>query len=477
MQKVTTSSLLRIKRYKSKGHIVNSKKNSIISSYFGIATIIALIAGDQVRVSLPGQPIYISLAPLLLTIIGVFLAYTPDTLKKIPKSLKIATSGIIVLCVYGSLFGLVNDLVYKQIIAGWISYAGPVPGLLLGYTIGKSDFASTRFARWNYFALVFVLIIALMQQFGLFEVEQIVLEGSPLIRGVQGLGNFKYTTGPFRTASVFSIFLACSTVIFLFGNVRNGKKIRNFHTSIIAILVIFASLLAARRSGLLMLMGVLLPFFYLSFSRIWFRTVIFLVPFLIIGGPFFNEDSSTVTQELEAKFAHSITNTGFTDRARQVFDVRDSDWSLLTLSGDGLGSYGAAVQAAGPVAAAKAEIRLNMHPIIHYGWFKDIATLGPVGLIIHLLFFYWLGVLVNPYMVVKRKTNHPVRWSGFGLCTTTAIVYFFIATSWLQGITGGVMFGLAMGFVSGRLSYISFKSHRKQKRIHNQGSSSTTVLT
>ena len=52
-------------------------KNSKIICNIGIATIISLILTDMIRVTSPGQSIYISLVPLFLVIIGTSMNVYP----------------------------------------------------------------------------------------------------------------------------------------------------------------------------------------------------------------------------------------------------------------------------------------------------------------------------------------------------------------------------------------------------------------
>jgi len=457
------------------GQMISSKYHQVNKNFYGhrgivesrtlgglgIGVILAVIVGDQLRIILPGQPIWVSFVPHVLAVIGLAFAWNQGRLKKTTKELKEVVGLILLLCVYGSVVGFANGLPVKQVLAGWFSYAGLLPGLLLGYAIGQSTVSFYDFGRWSQRMFLICILIALFQQFGLFAISVDVLEGVPLQRGTQGFGGlrFSYTSGPFRTASVFSAFLAFVSVVVLIyrESIRFTFKKKNLWiTAAIIFITVLASLLAARRSGLLMLIGCVLPFLLLSARRLFWKVIITTALVLFLWGQYFTGGDSNVSVEVGAKLAHSTTNTGIASRISGVFDVREQDIRLLSLMGDGLGSYGPSVRVAGPIAIAKAQYRLDMHPIIHFGWFKDIAAFGVMGFLIHILAFYKLCAAAHPPKRLSKHVAPSIKWSVFGLSVSAVVVYLFIATSWLQGITGGVLFGMAVGFGVG---YISCKDY------------------
>lgn len=436
--------------------------------WIGMSVILAVVVGDQLRISLPGQPIWVSFVPHVMAVVGLVLAWNNGSLKSTTKELRAAVNLILLLCLYGSVVGLANGMPAKQVLAGWFSYAGLLPGLLLGFAIGQSRVSFQFFCCWTQRLFLLCILIAIFQQFGLFAVSADVLEGVPLQRGIQGFGSlrFSYTSGPFRTASVFSAFLAFVVLIVLiyreslrFGSGRNNL----WMTAAIIFITVLASVLAARRSGLVMLLGCILPFLLFSARQLLWKIVVVVVFLVFLWGQYFAGENTSVSVEVGAKLAHSTTNTGIASRISGVFDMREQDVQLLSFLGDGLGAYGPSVRAAGPIAVAKAEYRLDMHPIIHFGWFKDIAAFGVIGFFLHMLAFYKLCAAAYPPKKLSGHVAPSVQWSVFGLGVSAVAVYLFIATSWLQGVTGGVLFGMAMGFGIGYISCKNPKGQYKEK--------------
>ena len=165
--------------------------------------------------------------------------------------------------------------------------------------------------------------------------------------------------------------------------------------------------------------------------------------FVFLGGEFLSSD-----QELEAKLLHSTTRTGFAGRMAQVVQVSSEDWALLEPLGHGIGYVGVSANAGGPDVRRQAQLMSAAHPILHFGWFSDLVTFGIVGYPLRLAAFFLLLVAVWP-----RRENYPSsRFAGLvGGCllTVSLAVYFFVATSWLHGVSGGLLFGAAIGLCSG----------------------------
>ncbi len=460
-------------RYKAGGFGRGAVRNSRAVGSFGVAVILSVIVGDQLRTNLPGQPIEISFVPHILAILGVAFAWSKRHLVHLSKDLRSVVALTVLLCIYGTVIGVANGLPTRQIIAGWITYAGLLPGLLLGFAIGGSVATCRDFGRWIEWAVLFCILVAISQQFGLFSVSAVVLEDAPLQRGIHGLGGlrFSYTSGPFRTASIFSGFLAFTAVIVLISRESLRFRARNdaqWVTVFFVLLTLMGSLLAARRSGLIMLLGCYLPFFFFSAKRTFMKAAIALSVLIFIWFEFASGVESDMSVEIGAKLAHSTTHTGIGQRLSGIFEVRERDIRLLSVFGDGLGSYGPSVRAGGPVAVAKAQYRLDMHPVLHFGWFKDLAAFGATGLILHLLAFYRLCSALRPHRRMKAHIPTSLHWVAFGLCLAAALVYFFIATSWLQSITGGLLFGLAVGFGAGYFSQTKSRSPTIARNKHVQ---------
>ncbi|MEO0814278.1 MAG: hypothetical protein AAFY60_15555, partial [Myxococcota bacterium] len=146
--------------------------------------------------------------------------------------------------------------------------------------------------------------------------------------------------------------------------------------------------------------------------------------------------------QVEAKLMHATTHSGARARLVKTFAVSESDLQLLSVTGAGLGSYGIATKGGGREAATRAKARLVAHPITHFGWFMDLAALGPIGFGIRMVAFLLLFLAIKP----RRSSALLARWSGPAAVGAGICVYLFIAPSWLQGVSGAVLFGAATGF-------------------------------
>jgi MFS family permease len=79
---------------------------------------------------------------------------------------------------------------------------------------------------------------------------------------------------------------------------------------------------------------------------------------------------------------------------------------------------------------------------MHYGWFQCIYAYGWVGLIMKLICFGNIAILYGRRAFYGSKAAKV----GLGVFVMCMFVYFFIQTSFLESITGGVLFGMAIGY-------------------------------
>lgn len=424
--------------------------------WIGPITLVAIIFTDFVRIMVPQQPVVLSLAPLILCTFGSLGALGSGLLKAMAPTLKASIAALVALCVYGSLVSALRGIPGPQTAAGWLVYAGALPAILVGFAIAQVPPAERLLGKWLIALLVFSIAIAFMQQFGFLTMAS-ALEDVPMDRGVKSLGiNFVYTSGPFRTPSVFSAFLATSMAMVLrcYGY-RLGTDARSQPVWITLLLLgsVAASILAARRSGLAMLAAVAAAYLLLSARKQAFK-ILAIVALGALTIPILMTASDIDHQiEVGAKFQHTVVETQASRRLGNAFHMEPRDLRLLSVTGDGLGSHGPAVRAGGLAARAKEDLLLNASPVIHFGWFKDLISFGPLGLILHLFYFFALFRSVTPR---RRYSEQPfqssVRLCGTALAAAAILVYFFVATSWLDGLTGGLMFGLTMGMYSGHLT-------------------------
>ncbi|MEO1481525.1 MAG: hypothetical protein AAFU77_05415 [Myxococcota bacterium] len=397
-----------------------------------------LIVTDQIRLVVTGQPLVLSLVPLAVCILAVLVV---GRLRNVSKDVVRGIGLTALFCVYGTLASVVSGMGVNQVVAGWLAYTAFIPALLVFYAVGADQQLSHQVVKTVEFLLVSSSLVAFAQQFGFLDSEfSQVLEETASIRGVAGIGTlFSYTPGPFRTASVFSMFLAMGILIYVSGQLKTMRS----RQLLVLVLALVASLMAARRAGLVLLVAAAFPYMVGSLRSRGTRVALAAFGVAAFFAFLVNPESG---QEVEAKFLHATTHSGAKSRLAKTFTLNESDYSLLTGVGAGLGSFGIATRGGGRSVALRAKARLVAHPITHFGWFMDLAALGPVGFAIRLAAFFFLIRAVVP----ARWNTSPGRWSGpFGIAASIG-VYLFIAPSWLQGVSGAVLFGAALGFVTAK---------------------------
>jgi len=104
---------------------------------------------------------------------------------------------------------------------------------------------------------------------------------------------------------------------------------------------------------------------------------------------------------------------------------------------------------------------------MHVGWFVDLQSLGPIGAVAHLLWFMGLFFAVLRVSRSSWLKQNSARWSGLGYTGLAVFNYYFVATSWLHSVTGGLLFGLSVGFFLGRMTWIAAErkhQHSVQRR-------------
>jgi len=79
---------------------------------------------------------------------------------------------------------------------------------------------------------------------------------------------------------------------------------------------------------------------------------------------------------------------------------------------------------------------------MHYGWFQCIYAYGFVGLLLKLICFGNIFIILFRQSLLDSKAAK----ISLGLFAMAMYVYFFIQTSFLEGVTGGVLFGIVIGY-------------------------------
>lgn len=428
----------------------------------GAAVLILTIVVDQVRLVLPGQPALVTAIPFLTTLCAAAASVLSGELRHMPSTLRALVWCSALLAGYGISVSLMNGMPLRQAILGCLSYLNFVPAVLLSHQIGCSKWGEGAFERWAERTLLVVAAMVFLQQLGWIAAGE-VLEKAPEYRGINDL-RFRYSTGPFRTGSILSVFVAFVTSILVCGNVTRQHQ---YHRRLALVgLALVASILAARRSGLVMLLAAVVPFLFYSIRRQRLRLLSLALPVLMFGLQAWAGVDETTTTEVEAKVIHNTVNFDVSDRAALAVNIRDRDWEILSPFGEGMGAYGAAPAAMDAYTMLQAEHRRALYPVVHYGWFQDLAALGPLGALLYFCIFLLLMVAVYP--TKEARASGVINWPGFSITAAAVVVHYFIATSWLQSITGGLSFGLAVGYASGRLQLAKANYHAQ--RMHHPNS-------
>ena len=420
----------------------------------GALTVLSMVASDFVRRYAPGQSIVITMAPLLVAIVGSVLALDFRGRPPIPKSGRLAILALLILCFFSTLVGFSRGLPRAQLLAGWIAEAGALPGLVLGYAMCFEDRGWKIFRRTLIFLVAGTIVLALFQQFGFFQTQVFeMIEGAQVERGLQTGSTFRYTTGPFRTANVFAIFLAVSGLIVVVSESADSKKRQqntvSTKTIVILVLLVACSVMAARRSGLVMLLGSIVPFLYVAGGRLKVAAMAIAGAGIVFFAGFGHD--APLESDLTEKVQFATSELNVSGRLGEAFSVNDHDWRLVSASGDGIGSHGPATQAAGAAAFRRENQLLLRHPILHVGWFKDLVAFGYFGFFAHFAWFLFLVLAVVRVQSRRGSRKLAARYSGIGFLGVAVINYYFVATSWLQSVTGGLLFGLGIGIFLARM--------------------------
>jgi hypothetical protein len=379
------------------------------------------------------------------------------------------------LCVLGSVVAIARELPARQLLAGWIAQAGAIPGLVLGFAVSLDSYAWRRFKRTVLIIAIASVLVALLHNLGLLRGQAFeMIEGPRQDRGLISGERFSYAAGIFRTANVFAAFLAFSALIIVIDySERLANGLRRLTASSFAVLglLFLGALIAARRSGLIMLLGSLAPFLFAIGGRL--RVMGLMLAAAAILYVVIDVDGAREA-ELRQKLAFATTELHVGERLSNAFDVSGEDWAILSISGEGLGSVGAAATAGGREAYLRDVLLLKRHPAIHVGWFKDLYAYGYVGAPLHLIWFLLLLVATVRVQGDALVGSQAARWSGAGFLLVVIVNYYFVATSWLQSVTGGLLFGLAIGVFLGRMRTLAVSPRSDQNGSHRLAQTGAT---
>jgi hypothetical protein len=422
----------------------------------GAITVLAMVATDLLRRIIPDVSAGINLLPLALASLGAVIAATHASSARLPRHARSACIALVIMCLYGTAIAVSRGLPRAQVLAGWLAEAGAIPGLVLGFALALEPRGWRMFKKVATAVLVASVAVGLLQQIGFYRTEPFeMLPGARAERGLSSGATFRYTAGLFRTANVYASFLAFLGVVTVlsFSEHLPHSSRRHFgarHFAVIGLLLL-GSLMAARRSGLIMLLGALVPFLFSAGRRLRAPGLLLGLAGCLYFVAYEPPDSSDIHRKLE--FATTDLDLG--GRLGDAFSVNPRDWDLVTIFGEGIGAVGPASQAGGEAAFRRDMLRLDRHRVLHVGWFKDLVGYGVVGATLHLAWFALLTLAVLATSQAPQSAPVPARWSGLGFLVIVIANYYLIATSWLQGLTGGLLFGLAIGLFLGRMRMVA----------------------
>jgi len=416
--------------------ILNTKRALILL----ILAIILFPISEIIRVYMPGQPVVISGLPLLC-LTWLWLVHLK---RAIPSCLYRSVIPILILCGIGLTKAVLEyiptDSIVKSLTSELVWF---VPAFVL-YRLARIQ--SVRY----YLTLTFAVIIVLSLFFTLYN----IFAGSelwfiPKLHGtvtgrLYGDEFVSYYYGIFRTAPTYSQFIVYSTVPLFVTWLSNDSKYYSRTARIIVFVAMLSllpqAILAGRRSQFMMVTGVLCGCFMALTGTI--RRIILGFLFTLILFIFLVLYPSLLFSQ--TRLAH---NTGylwrdFVDRAK-LNVLTEEDFRVLTPFGHGSGAAGyAALMSRDKTHREKAREIAGTHLAMHYGWYQCIYTYGYVGLIMKLICFG------NIFFIFVRQSllGSKAARISLGLFIMVMLVYFFIQTSFLESITGGVLFGMVTGY-------------------------------
>ncbi len=424
-------------------------QSGVLFGRIAAASMFGVVITDLGRRAVRGEPILLTVAPAALVWGGALWVILMHGTQWIPPLIRRGLS-FLTACLFLTLLVAVSQKVPgAQIGIGIVALASPGPCVILGLAVAQSERGFRVFKRAVLFILALSILVALLQQFGLLKADVFnMLEEARSMRGLQSGGVFAYTSGPFRTANVFAFFLAVGGAILIedLSDKAPHRKGSGFNLKEMGLLlaIVLSSVLTARRTGLSMLLGAVVPaLFRAKGSSIKVVAVFAVVVVVVVGiGQFRSFESG----DLRLKVMHVTSESHTSSRFSDAFDVKEADWEIVTFTGGGLGSHGAARAFGG--SSRSAHSFAEEHRITHVGWFKDLLAYGVIGMLLHLAWFMSLLIAAVTY---GRRQSKISRWSAAGFLSMAIVNYYFVATSWIQGLTGGLFFGLLTGVLLGRL--------------------------
>lgn len=404
---------------------------------------LSLIVTDLVRLRATTQSILYSVIPHAVAWALCALLLVQRRLGDLPRPLRIGGACLLVMCLSGTAVAFHEGYGARAIAAGWLRYAGAFPPLVAGFAIARDPAAWARLARWLPWMMAGCIAFAVLQQAG------IAPRGGGLEGYVIERGTFTYTTGPFRTANVFSSFLACMSLPLLQWYAEGAAHRRKLATGAglaFSLAVLGAGVLSARRTGLTLILAVLLPYTIVASRRLGaLRRVLLgaVALVMVLALPYLRPDGRG---QLEDKLEHSFINIDL-ERLLNPFKVTEQDMELISLTGEGL--RGADASAATVQAS---ETVMRRFTLLHFGWYSTLATFGPLGLLLELC---WWAMLVSATAAAWRAagTRHRLATalSGVALVLLSALNYYLVSTIWIHGVSGGLLFGYGLGLQLGRV--------------------------
>lgn len=425
-----------VENSRAHGTITGNWDKSSIMLVFAVAL---LPVSEIIRACMPGQSVLISALPFLY-LTFIWIAYLKA---HIPVCLLRSLIPIVILCVAGTVKALLNSIPVISIVMSLTSELVWFTPAFVFYYCARIQ--SVRHAV----PLVFSILVLLSLSFTLYNVcSGNELWNIPLIQGAAvgrsyGDEMVSYYSGTFRTAPSYCSFIVFSSVP-IFIAWCSVDKHQYSRTAKAILFIAMASLLpqailAGRRSQICMLGGAICGLFTALPIAVRRAVGICVAIFLFLILSFF---SSALVREGRMAHVTSYLWRDFKDRAT-VNVITHRDVEVMTLFGHGMGSAGyAALNSPNAGYRAKADDIRTEYPAMHYGWFQCIYAYGWVGIIMKLICF---GNIF--FLLVRQSALHSKAAKiGLFLLILCMYVYFFIQTSFLESITGGVLFGIAIGY-------------------------------
>lgn len=405
-----------------------------------------LLVVDPLRKVLPGAPGFLSLLPLAANLVGFLLLHR---MQRCAILRLLAPFWRPLMCVV--VIGLAVAAFRKQ--ASWqavlldaLTLTMLVPCSIVAAAALRPPSVREKFAVFMLCTALTTTLLALMHTAGRVSWQILAaLEGVTEFRQIDG-ETVQTACSVFRSNLVFSSFLAV-TVPFSMSLAKGSRNLGGTGHGILSlipvagILVALAgTLLSAKRAGVaLLLVAVLYGAGHLRTGIVRASIAVVCAVGILaaaLGSPALRARLGFVaaTQQ-EAARRGQMSLEGVFNEVKQA-----------SLFGVGLGHYVSGVQHVDPETSFLQKEALRQNELLHFGWLKSLQKFGLLGMPLHLMSAG--GLLWVLFRGLKHQSPGAEK---AGAATSAMIVaaayslYFFVATSWLENVSAGPLFGTVIG--------------------------------